>query len=65
LLGGSDDFMMLPVDMALGWDPVYAKHVAFYDAHRAEFRRDAARAWKKLTELGCDGLLTPEKNAPW
>jgi len=65
--GGSDDnpaFMMLAVDMALDWDPTYRQHVAYYNTHRLEFRRDAAHAWKKLTELGCPpGLLTPERNA--
>jgi len=62
--GGGEPFMMLPVDMALWWDPKYRKHIQFYDSHRAEFRRDAAAVWKKLTELGCDGLLTPEATAP-
>ena len=57
-------FMMLPVDMALGWDPVYKQHVAWYDRHRNEFRRDAGELWKRLIELGCDGILTPEKNPP-
>jgi hypothetical protein len=38
--------------------------VRWYDCHRNEFRRDAARAWKKLIELGCDGLLAPELFAP-
>ena len=64
IFGGSDrnpPFMMLAVDMCLGWDPEYRKHVDWYDCHRNEFRRDAALGFKKLTELGCDGLLTPEK----
>lgn len=62
--GDGTDFMMLPVDMALSWDPEYRNHIEYYDRRRLEFRRDAARAWKKLTELGCEGLLTPEENAP-
>ena len=64
--GGSDDdpgFMMLAVDMALDWDPTYRKHREWYNRHRLEFRRDAARAWKKLTELGCEGMLVREKGA--
>eukprot|EP00750_Incisomonas_marina_P030753 INCI765.1.p1 GENE.INCI765.1~~INCI765.1.p1 ORF type:complete len:532 (+),score=92.99 INCI765.1:205-1800(+) len=57
-------FMMLIVDMALYWDKDYRKHVEYYQRHRLEFRRDAAHAWKKLTELGCPaGLLTLERNA--
>ena len=66
MFGGSGDnprFMMLAVDMALSWDPAYRAHIRYYDSHRLEFRRDAARAWKKLTELGCEGLLVPEEGA--
>lgn len=51
---------MMPVDMALLWDPEYRKIAFWYDKHRLEFHRDAALAWKKLTELGCDGLLSSE-----
>lgn len=51
---------MLPVDMALLWDAEYRKISLWYDRHRLEFHLDAAAAWKKLTELGCDGLLNPE-----
>lgn len=58
--GHGDPFMMLPTDMALWWDEAYRKHVEYYDTHRLEFRRDAAITWKKLTELGCDGLLLEE-----
>ena len=64
--GGSDSnpaFMMLAVDMSLGWDPTYRKHVHWYDRHRNEYRRDAARVWHKLCGLGCEGILTPEKAA--
>lgn len=53
-------FMMLVSDMCLVWDDTYFSHVRFYDRNRRDFRRDSAEAWKKLTELGCDGLLTPE-----
>ena len=64
-LGGGEPFMMLPTDMALWWDKDYRKHVEFYDIHRLEFRRDAAIAWKKLTELGCEGILTEEPDVSW
>jgi len=60
-LGGGEPFMMLPTDMALWWDKDYREHVKYYDSHRLEFRRDAAIAWKKLTELGCRGILSEEK----
>ena len=49
---------------ALGWDLSYRKHVHYYDRHRNEYRRDAARVWHKLCGLGCEGILTPEKSAP-
>lgn len=57
---GGGVFSMLPVDMALLWDAEYRKISLWYDRHRLEFHLDAAAAWKKLTELGCDGLLNPE-----
>ena len=72
MMGG--EWMMLITDMALCWDKAYRKHVEFYDAHRVEFRKDAVAAFKKLTELGCDGLLVEETTpapgdsrapAPW
>ena len=49
--------MMLISDMALWWDKEFRKHVQYYDRHRREFKRDAAVAWVKLTELGCEGLV--------
>lgn len=52
--------MLLISDMVLLWDPEYKQHLLYYEHHRQEFIRDAADVWKKLTELGCDGLLTPE-----
>ena len=58
--GYGDPFMMLPTDMALWWDENYREHVVYYDTHRLEFRRDAAIAWRKLTELGCDEMLQEE-----
>mmetsp|Transcript_17750 Transcript_17750/g.32720 ORF Transcript_17750/g.32720 Transcript_17750/m.32720 type:complete len:315 (-) Transcript_17750:99-1043(-) len=53
-------FMMLPTDMALKWDKNYYEHIQYYDRNRRVFRNDAAKVWKKLMELGCDGILTPE-----
>jgi hypothetical protein len=41
-------------------DPEYKKCVLAYDSDRDAFRRDAADAWKKLIELGCDGILCEE-----
>ena len=55
-MGGMEPFMMLPSDMALVFDPSYRAALEHYDAHRAAFKRDAAAAFKKLTELGCQGL---------
>lgn len=57
---GGGVFAMIAVDMALLWDPSYKKLTLWYDRHRTEFHKDSAAAWKKLTELGCDGLLAPE-----
>jgi len=59
---GGGTFMMLPADLALQWDPSFNTHVKWYDRHRLEFRADAAKVWKKLTELGCKSL-TPELRA--
>ena len=53
--------MMLPTDMALGWDPKYREIVQFYNRNRRAFKVDACKAWIRLTELGCEGLLTPER----
>lgn len=58
---GLEPFMMLPSDMALVFDPVYKAAIHYYDANRVAFRRDAAAAFRKLTELGCEGAqLQPE-----
>lgn len=40
------------------WDDEYRGHVQYYDRRRLEFRRDAASAWTKLIELGCEGVLS-------
>lgn len=60
-IGGPEPFMMLPVDMALWWCEKYRPHVIYYDNNRRIFRSDAAIAFKKLTELGCEGLLAQEE----
>ena len=59
-IGAGEPFMMLPSDMALLWDAEFRAHLEFYERNRRQFREDAAATWRKLTELGCDGLLTPE-----
>jgi cytochrome c peroxidase len=57
-------FQNLPgADMPLIWDTDLNAIVHEYNrGDRKAFRRDAAAAWKKLTELGCNGILTPEAN---
>lgn len=55
--GGGEPFMMLISDMCLWWDEGYRAHLLHYDRDRRAFRSDAAAAWKKLTELGCEGLI--------
>ena len=63
--GMSEPFMMLISDMALVWDTEFHRHLMWYDQHRVEFRMDAADAWKKLTELGCEeGQLMEELIPP-
>jgi catalase (peroxidase I) len=52
--------MMLISDMCLTWDASYRQHLQRYQRDRVAFRKEAINAWKKLTELGCDGLLTEE-----
>ena len=63
LFGGGEPFMMLPSDMALYWDPEYRKYINFYDQHRREFKRDAAKVFKKLVELGCSSLRPEQASA--
>lgn len=54
---GGGIFANLPVDQALLWDPTWKKIVLHYERQRLDFHRDSAAAWKKLTELGCEGLV--------
>lgn len=56
-LGGGGTFMMLPADLALKWDANFHSHIRYYDRNRRDFRSDAAKVWKKLTELGCKTLV--------
>ena len=63
-MGGPEPFMMLPADMALDWDESYRAHVQFYDRDRLAFRYDARDNFKKLCELGCEGLVAEEPCAP-
>lgn len=58
LMGGR--WMMLITDMALYWDKEYKQWIQYYDRRRKEFKKEACLAWRKLTELGCDGCLTAE-----
>ena len=60
---GMEPFMMMPVDMALFWDKEYYQHVQGYDRDRRAFARDAAKAWKKLIELGCPPLQEEKPRA--
>lgn len=60
-LGGGEPFMMLPTDMALWWDPDYQQYVKAYDRDRVAFKKDAVVTFKKLVELGCEGILTEER----
>jgi len=52
--------MMLISDMCLTWDAEYRQHLQRYRNDRGAFSSDATAAWKKLTELGCDGMLVEE-----
>jgi len=54
--GRGRHIMMLISDMCLTWDPQYRRQLQKYQHDRRAFVSDAICAWKKLTELGCDGL---------
>jgi catalase (peroxidase I) len=62
--GGIEPFMMLPSDMALWWDEKFRVWVEYYDDNRKQFRLDAVRNFKRLVELGCEGILTEERPFP-
>lgn len=58
--GNGRHIMMLVSDMCLTWDPTYRQHLRRYRYDRQAFCSEAIAAWKKLTELGCGGLLVEE-----
>lgn len=58
--GNGRHLMMLIADMCLTWDPQYKQQLQRYRQDRRAFGLEAMLAWKKLTELGCDGLLVEE-----
>mmetsp|Transcript_28722 Transcript_28722/g.85850 ORF Transcript_28722/g.85850 Transcript_28722/m.85850 type:complete len:157 (-) Transcript_28722:245-715(-) len=59
--GGDDaNQMMLLSDMALAWDPDFRVHLEAFAADEAMLAREFGAAFKKLTELGCEGVLQPE-----
>jgi len=56
-------FQHLPgADMPLIWDPALNAILHQYRNDRRKLRFECAEAWKKLTQLGCEGILTPETN---
>jgi cytochrome c peroxidase len=56
------DLMMLPTDLALVDDPSFRSYVELYTRDEKRFFADFARAFKKLTELGCQHIPPPK---PW
>ena len=50
------ELMMLPTDIAMVWDPEFRKYVKMYKDDEELFFKDFAKAWVKLTELGCKDL---------
>lgn len=48
------DLMMLESDMAIVRDPKFRKYARMYADDEELFARDFAKAFKKLTELGCN-----------
>lgn len=58
----SDDAnqMMLLSDMVLAWDPDFRAVLEEYARDEPQLGRDFAAAFKKLTELGCEGVLQAE-----
>jgi len=59
---GADDAnqMMLVSDMVLAWDPAFRVHLEQYARDEPLLGQDFAAAFKKLTELGCEGVLQAE-----
>jgi cytochrome c peroxidase len=50
------DLMMLPSDLSLIEDPDFKKWVQVYAKDEKKFFADFAKAYQKLTELGCNNL---------
>ena len=50
------ELMMLPTDIAMVWDPDFRKYVKMYKDDEELYFKDFAKAWVKLTELGCKNL---------
>ena len=48
--------MMLPTDLELRDDPEFGKYSLIYKNDEGKFLEDFAKAYKKLTELGCNNL---------
>jgi catalase (peroxidase I) len=54
---------MLPTDMALRDDPVFAAHALVYARDQAAFFRDFSDAFAKLLALGCPPACNPMRSA--
>jgi len=52
-----DELMMLPTDMLMARDEGFLKWSKIYHKDADRFMADFAVAYKKLTELGCEGLV--------
>ena len=52
-----DELMMLPSDMLMIRDEEFCKWSRIYHKDADRFMADFAVAYKKLTELGCEGLV--------
>ena len=49
--------MMLLSDMVLVWDADFRQHLEVYAEDEETLSKDFGEAFKKLTELGCEGVL--------
>lgn len=54
--------IMLPTDMAIRDDPVFAAHARVYARDQAAFFRDFAEAFGKLLALGCPAACDPARS---
>jgi len=53
--------MMLPGDLALIQDPQFKQYVVMYAQDEEAFKRDFAKAFSKLLDLGVDRSVAPSK----